>query len=201
MFFRRPLLIPILALAFAPVAFSQEATPSGGVVPSGPRLSSKGKTGATLPQDSRSPTPEATLMPDQTPSLVKPQTATSEVPAPAADTAAKKPVKPSKTEAFELDQATKIRFRQVHTQALSDRNLMALWDKANVARKDVDKRNMMKEFYKLLYARMEKIDPTLKAAIAVQAVAADHRLTQVRITPTEVIDENERSVSGQVFAQ
>lgn len=200
MFFRRPLLIPILALAFAPVAFSQEAAPSGGVIPSAPRLSPKSRTGATLPQDNRSPTPEATLMPDQTPSLVKPETAAGEVPVPAPETG-KKPVKTSKTEVFEVDQATKIRFRQVHTQALADRNVMALWDKANVMRKDVDKRNTLKEYYKLLYARMEKIDPTLKAAIALQALAADHRLTQVRITPTEVFDDNERSISGRVFTE
>src|SRR4051812_35969906 len=107
----RPLLIPILAVAFAPVAFSQGAAPSGGVVPSAPpagspRLSAPGKSGATLPQDNRSPTPESPLMPDQTPSLVKPEALPREVPA----TTAKKPVKASKTEVFEADLALKIRF-------------------------------------------------------------------------------------------
>jgi hypothetical protein len=201
MFFR-PLLIPILALTFAPVAFSQGAAPSGGVVPpaplpGAPRLATPGKTGATLPQDNRSPTPESPLMPDQTPSLVKPEALPGEAPA---TEAAKKPAKVSKTEVFELDLAQKVRFRQVHTEALADRNLMALWEKANVARKEIEKRTLMKEYYKLLYARMLKIDPSLKAVVELQAVNAEHRLTQVRITPTEAADEGERSTSGRVFS-
>jgi hypothetical protein len=115
-------------------------------------------------------------MPDQTPSLVKPETPATE---PAGD-AEKKRTKTSKTEVFEQDQAEKIRFRQVHTQALADRTLEALWDKANVARKDVDKRTILKEYYKLLYARMARIDPSLKKLIDLQALVAEHRLTQSR---------------------
>jgi hypothetical protein len=203
MIFRRRLLIPIFALALAPVAFSQEAAPSGGVVqpaplPAAPRLSPAGKAGAALPKDNRSPTPETPLMPDQTPSLVKPEAAPDEAPATDPD---KKRTKTSKTEAFEQDQAVKIRFRQVHTQALADRNVIALWDKANIQRKDADKRAILKEYYKQLYARMMKIDPTLKTQIDLQALSAEKRLTQVRMTPTEVGDESERSTAGRVFAE
>jgi hypothetical protein len=203
MFFRRSLLIPIVALALAPLASGQEAAPSGGVVtpaplPDAPRLSPRPGTGAALPRDNRSPSPETPLMPDQAPSLVKPETATTE---PAVDPA-KKRTKTSKTEVFEQDQAEKIRFRQVHTQALADRNLEALWDKANVARKDADKRTILKEYYKLLYARMAKIDPTLKKLIDLQATVAEHRLTQSHITPTDASgDAGERSTAGRVFAE
>lgn len=203
MFLRRPLLLPIVALAIAPVAFAQEAATSGGVVsparvPDAPRLSPKPGTSVALPQDSRSPRPETPLMPDQTPSLVKPEAA----PAEPASTPEQKRTKTSKTEVFEQDQATKIRFRQVHTQALADRNLDALWNKAVVARKDADKRALLKEYYKLLYARMEKIDPSLKKEIALQATTAEHRLTQAHITPTDASgDSGERSTSGRVFAE
>src|SRR3954462_1498068 len=123
MLFRRPLLVSIFALASASLAFGQEAAPSGGVVtpaplPDAPRLAPRPAAGATLPQDSRSPRPETPLMPDQTPSL--------EPEAPAAEpakTAEQKRTKTSKTEVFEQDQAEKIRFRQVHTQALADRRI------------------------------------------------------------------------------
>lgn len=203
MIFRRPLLIPILTLALAPVALSQEAAPSGGVVapaplPAAPRLSPGAKP-AALPRDSRLPDTATPLMPDQEPSLVKPETTPAETPA--IDPANKR-TKTSKTEVFEQDQADKIRFRQVHTQALADRKLMELWDKSNVARKDADKRALLKDYYKQLYARMEKIDPSLKKLIDLQATVAEHRLTQAHITPTEASrDEGERSTSGRVFAE
>jgi hypothetical protein len=203
MFFRRPLLVSIFALASASLAFGQEAVPSGGIVtpaplPDAPRLAPRPTTGATLPQDSRSPRPETPLMPDQTPSLVKPEAPAAEP----ATTPEQKRTKTSKTEAFEQDQAEKIRFRQVHTQALADRKLEELWDKANVARKDADKRALLKEYYKLLYARMAKIDPSLKKVIDLQATTAEHRLTQSHITPTDSSgDAGEQSTAGRVFAE
>lgn len=202
MFSRRPLLTPIFVLALASVAFSQEAAPSGGVVapaplPDAPRLSPAGKApAAVLPSDNRSPSPETPLMPDQTPSLVKP-----EPEAPAVDPANKR-TKLSKTEVFEQDQADKIRFRQVHTKALADRKVVELWDKSNAARKDADKRALLKDYYRALYARMAKIDPTLQKLIDAQAVSAERRLTQSRITPTESSgDAGEASTSGRVFAE
>jgi hypothetical protein len=198
MFFRRPLLIPLFVLALAPAAVSQEAAPAGRILPPSPRLKTGAGTPGTLPQDNRSPTPESPLMPDQTPSLVKPETVPSEPPASEAE---KKRTKLSKTEVFEQDQAVKIRFRQVHTQALADRTLEELWDKANAARKDVDKRTILKAYYKHLYARMAKIDPSLKPQIDLQAAVAEKRLTQARLTPTEVADESERSTAARAFAE
>jgi hypothetical protein len=203
MYLRRPFLVSITSLGLASFAMGQEAAPSGGVVspapvPDAPRLAPRPAPGATLPQDNRSPAPETPLIPDQTPSLVKPETA----PAEAAGNAEKKRTKTSKTEVFEQDQADKIRFRQVHTQAQADRKLEELWDKANTARKDADKRAILKDYYKLLYARMAKIDPSLKKLIDLQATIADHRLTQSHITPTEASgDSGERSTSGRIFAE
>lgn len=57
------------------------------------------------------------------------------------------------------------RFEQARTKALADKQVKQLQDKADNAVKDEDQRKASKEYYKALYSRMRKIDPSLKESI------------------------------------
>ncbi|RYD80290.1 MAG: hypothetical protein EOP84_12155 [Verrucomicrobiaceae bacterium] len=54
-----------------------------------------------------------------------------------------------------------------------------------MARTDYEKREALKKYYALLYARMEKMDKSLKKEIEVREPLTVRRLHQTRIAPTE----------------
>jgi hypothetical protein len=192
MIFRRPLLTLAATVFLTAFASAQEVTAPttrGELNPPGDALNAtpaRDPSGAipTVP-GAASDTP---LMPDQTPSLVKPE-----------------PVKPattektSKTELFEQDLMERIRYREARTKALADKDVLAAWERSLVARTDVRRRAELQAYYKLLFARILKIDNTIAKTVVLKAAEAEHRLTQVHIAPT--IDENNASTSGRVFAQ
>ena len=185
----RPLLLTLAATAAltalapgqqlaTPAQAAGEAAPSGGVV-----------TPST-------PVTETPLIPDEAPSLVKPEEGTPATPA----AAAAKTGKVSKTETFEKEILEKIRYREAKTKALADPAVIAAWDLSNVAKVDVDKRNHLKAYYKLLFARIVKIDPTLKTMVALKALEADHRVTQARLSPTIEDPASESSSTSTVLS-
>lgn len=79
----------------------------------------------------------------------------------------------------------RIRMREAKTKAQRDPALQAEWDRSNEVKTDYEKREVLKGYYKLLAARMAKIDPTLKEAIEKQTKESLSRLEQTRIAPTQ----------------
>lgn len=79
----------------------------------------------------------------------------------------------------------RIRMREAKTKAQRDPALQAEWDRSNEVKTDYEKREVLKGYYKLLAARMTKVDPTLKVAIEKQTKESLSRLEQTRIAPTQ----------------
>lgn len=79
----------------------------------------------------------------------------------------------------------RIRMREAKTKAQHDPAVQAEWDRAAAVRTDYEKREVLKSYYKLLYGRMAKIDPTLKAPIETQLQQSLGQLEQTRIAPTQ----------------
>ena len=133
--------------------------------------------------------PENPLLPDQAPSLVKPEPAATETTTTTTTTGTtEKKEKVSKTEVAEQDLMERIHYREAKTKALADPKIIAAWDRANLSRTDISKRTALLEYYKLLFDRIVKIDSTLAKAVALKKLDAEHRVMQVRIAPT--VDTN-----------
>lgn len=79
----------------------------------------------------------------------------------------------------------RIRMREAKTKVQRDPAVQAEWDRAAAVRTDYEKREALKSYYKLLYGRMAKVDPTLKTAIGKQLQESLERLEQTRIAPTQ----------------
>jgi surface protein G len=105
-------------------------------------------------------------------------------------------LKPNKTSTAANEVAERIRFRQAKTKALRDPAVQAEWANSESARTDLEKREALKRYYKLLYARIAKIDSTLKKAIELQQMSSLRRLEQTRIDPTEPLDPDERAAGA-----
>jgi hypothetical protein len=101
--------------------------------------------------------------------------------------------KKSSTEAAIDDLQERIRYRQAKTRALNDPAVQNAWDRAHATRTDGEKREALKAYYKLFYARVLRIDGTLKQRVAQGEERARRRLTQTRIDPSEPIDPDERA--------
>ena len=79
----------------------------------------------------------------------------------------------------------RIRLREAKTKAQRDPAVQAEWDRAAAVRTDYEKREALKSYYKLLYGRMAKVDPALKAPIETQLRESLGQLEQTRIAPTQ----------------
>ena len=100
--------------------------------------------------------------------------------------------KPDKTSAAEDELGARLRLREIKTKALEDAKIQSEWDRAHAAKTDFDKREAMKSYYTLLYARMEKLDGSLQKRITELKTEAIKRLTQHNIDPTDPIDATDR---------
>ena len=79
----------------------------------------------------------------------------------------------------------RIRLREAKTKAQRDPAIMAEWDRAAGMKTDYEKREVLRGYYKLLYGRMAKLDPTLKAATDKQLQESLGQLEQNKIAPTQ----------------
>ncbi len=79
----------------------------------------------------------------------------------------------------------RIRLREAKTKALRDPAVMAEWTRSTEVNTDYEKREVLKSYYRLLSARMTRIDPSLKAPVALQLQDSLARLDQNRIAPTQ----------------
>jgi hypothetical protein len=78
------------------------------------------------------------------------------------------------------------------TKVRQEPKIVAEWDRAETAKTDYEQREALKSYYKLLYDRIVKIDPTLEKRVAAIRTKSIHRLTETRIDPTEPIDPSGR---------
>jgi hypothetical protein len=124
--------------------------------------------------------PEVTLIPEQIPQNAKP------APAPKAEAK-------SKTEENAEELMERIHFREAKVKAEREPKVQAEWESAKKAKTDYDKREALKRYYTLLYARILKIDGSVKKTAELRQAAALRRLQQTRIDPTEPLDDQERA--------
>ena len=78
-----------------------------------------------------------------------------------------------------------VRLREAKTKAQRDPAVQTEWERAAAVRTDYEKRDVLKGYYRLLYGRMAKLEPTLKTPIDQQLQEALARLDQTRIAPTQ----------------
>jgi hypothetical protein len=178
---KRPLrLIPIL-LGVALIAQAQEAAK--------PQL--RGTPPSPLaPPAEPEPTPESVdvipLIPDDLEPASKPDSGPAVTDTGRVITELKKS-KPSQAEG-ELSE--RIRLRDAKTRALRDTQVQAEWKRAQNARTPYERREAMKSFYTLLYAKMERIDGSLKKRVAVLRDTSIRKFKQRNIDPTDPIERN-----------
>ncbi len=96
-------------------------------------------------------------------------------------------IEPSRTEAAEADLEERIRFRAARDKVRQDPALQKEWDRAQEARTDYEKREILKHYYREFYARVAKADPDprLKKLIELNQTRSLNSLQQTRIRPTE----------------
>ena len=79
----------------------------------------------------------------------------------------------------------RIRMREARTKAQREPVVQAEWERAAAMKTDYEKREVLKGYYRLLYGRMARIDPTLKAPIDQQLHESLGQLEQNHIAPTQ----------------
>lgn len=85
---------------------------------------------------------------------------------------------------FETDRRLSIRYQEVKLQALKDEAIRAMREKADAARTDEDKRQALREYYNMLFARMVEIAPELEEKCHLMKTAYLRRVSQFRVAPT-----------------
>lgn len=88
-----------------------------------------------------------------------------------------------KSPAASEDIKDRIRFREVRTRALKDPDVQRQLALAEGAKTDAEKRDAYRNYYKALYARMTKIDPSLKVRARQKEDEALAQLAQIHIEP------------------
>ena len=172
-------LFPALLLASLPLC-AQESAPAETLelIPSNPAPSEPASPAESLPLIPESPEP-AKKPKGKSPAL-----------APVGEL---KKEKKSSTEATADEQAQRIRFREAKTRALRDPAVQREWERSLQARSDFEKREALASYYKLLFARIAKLDKSLKPQATLTQQRALRGLTQTRIDPTEPLDPQERA--------
>ncbi|MFZ4116622.1 MAG: hypothetical protein ACOYK6_07890 [Chthoniobacterales bacterium] len=94
------------------------------------------------------------------------------------------PVLPSTESIEKKKQELKVRYYEVRTQVEKEVDVSALKEKANHATTDEEKRQALRAYYALLFAKMKKVDPSISERCDLLEKAYLHRLEQVVIQPT-----------------
>ncbi len=82
------------------------------------------------------------------------------------------------------ERLTNIRYKEVRVQADKDPKVANLFEQSEKASSPESKRAALREYYRLLFARMVAIDKSLEAKCAQMEAAYLRRLAQERIEPT-----------------
>ena len=133
------------------------------------------------PLDTPSLFPAAPASGQPTPPAAAPE------PQPAAPEASPVPPAGGKGTAEQLRQA--IRIRELKTLVLQDPQVLAEKCKADQTKTEEGRRVMMRNYYTLLYTKMEKIDPSLTETLEAQLVAILRRYEQHNVYPSTLIED------------
>ena len=175
-----------LCLAFLAVraAFAEEPVPAGKPEPFPNFLTSPSKTPATdadktLPLGDPIPRPTATpsLLPDEIPTNKK-------RPADGNSPGGSKPGAILKPQAAAADLDLRIRFRNARNVAEANEQVRAAWDDSRGAKTDHEKRQALKRYYDLLFAKMLGVDRGIAALVEQRRKTETAALTQRQIAPT-----------------
>lgn len=194
----------LLALAIAAPAFSQDAAPAEKPEPAKPAPAEKSAAGepATTKPAEQTAT-ELPPLPEPEPGspqadLLRNQPGGRLTPAPARVPGARKLTNPEgvigrttlrpPTTSGELER--RIRYREARTRAEADPKLRDLWNESRIAPTDFEKRAILKDYYKGLYAKMLASDKSLEPLINLRRRIALRRLDQTRIEPTDPIGDD-----------
>lgn len=123
---------------------------------------------------------EVPLIPEEVPQTAKPRGGAID--------SSRAGVKSSKTDVSAQELRDRIRFREAKTKALRDPQVQEKWERSGKAKTDYEKRDELKNYYKLLYARMAKFDSSIKKLIDERQALSLRRLEQTRIDPTVAFD-------------
>ena len=151
----------LVSLLTAPALFAQapaEPASSFGLAPSAP------------PQ--QPPASAASLMPEGLPPLDKSPLSKQEK------------TRPDKTAIAEDALLKRIKIREAKTKALRDPAIQAEWEKSLVAKTDYEKREILKNYYTMLCARMVKIDGSIQTEVEALRDSYISDISQKRIAPT-----------------
>lgn len=98
-----------------------------------------------------------------------------------ADSAPPAPMGPS---ASEIARKLKVRYQEVRTEVEKDPAVRSLREKAQSAKSFEDERAALREYYRLLFKKIRKVDKALSARCDILEKAYLDRLAQIRIEPT-----------------
>ncbi len=84
----------------------------------------------------------------------------------------------------EADRVLTARYKKVRTKIEKDPKVMALWEESQTASTFEQSRAALREYYRLLFAKMREADKTITARCDTMEKAYLERLSQTRIEPT-----------------
>lgn len=179
-----PLFVLLIFLSAAPLLAQEEsASPTPAAEPSPSPSPSPGEDVIPLPPESgAAETPivseaEVPGLPDSSftdPNAVVPEAAPSEIPA----------APPSGPSEAEIQRKIKVRYQEVRVQVEKDPAVKSLLDQANAAKTFEDERAALREYYRLLFKKIRKIDKELTEHCNQLEDAYIRRLAQTKLEPT-----------------
>lgn len=157
------------------------------------------ETSTLMGSGTTSGTSNSTLGAEPTPLPLMPETPSSPTEKPrhsygaggssSAGAAAQNPIKKNKTQENTEDVADRIKYREAKYKAMQDPKIQALLDEANAAKKDLDKREAMRKYYKELGAKIVKIDGSIKKLATARMQESLKLLDQTHVRPEEYPQE------------
>jgi len=136
-----------------------------------------------LPLASPSPTPFSLIPDNMPPPLERPSHRSSEKEPGATPGPAGAVVKKNKTEESIDNIADRIKFREAKTKALKDEKVIDLDAQVEAAKTDPEKRALLREYYTVLYAKILKIDGSIKKLVADRLKQSLNTLDQSKVRP------------------
>lgn len=94
------------------------------------------------------------------------------------------PPAPSGPSAQEIERKIKIRYQEVRTQVEKDAEVRSLKKQADEAKTFEDERAALREYYRLLFSKMKKVDKEISSRCDSMEKAYIARLAQIRLEPT-----------------
>jgi hypothetical protein len=83
-----------------------------------------------------------------------------------------------------IERKLKIRYQEVRIQVDKDPAVLSLLEQSKAAKSSEDERAALREYYRLLFKKMKKVDKELTTKCEIMERAYIARLAQTRVEPT-----------------